>query len=84
MKPLMFITHDGRKLELDSKEDVKNRYCDLLNWQIGENGEIAFVKVGKYKFGGSKFKLIFTKWQKYFGTLNHQGLVVLTFNFFCF
>jgi vomeronasal 2 receptor len=48
-------------MELDENGDLKQGYYDLLNWQLDDNGEIAFVKVGEYKFRASKFELIFTK-----------------------
>nr|XP_020025630.1 LOW QUALITY PROTEIN: vomeronasal type-2 receptor 1-like [Castor canadensis] len=61
LKTVKFTTHDGEKMELDENGDLKQGYYDLLNWQLDDNGEIAFVKVGEYKFRASKFELIFTK-----------------------
>eukprot|EP00073_Rattus_norvegicus_P021190 XP_006232524.1 PREDICTED: vomeronasal 2 receptor 47 isoform X1 [Rattus norvegicus] len=56
-----FTTHDGRKIELDRSGDVKNGYYDILNWQMDDAGEIAFVKFGEYKFTSSKYELVLSK-----------------------
>ncbi|XP_062934691.1 vomeronasal type-2 receptor 1-like [Cynocephalus volans] len=60
LKTLKFTAHDGRRLEIDENGDVTG-YYDILNWQLDDNGEIAFVKVGEYIFTHSKFELVINK-----------------------
>lgn len=36
-------------------------WLDILNWQLDDNGEVAFVKVGEYTFKDSKFELVMIK-----------------------
>lgn len=60
LKTLPFITHNGKRIEIDANGDVTG-YCDTLNWPLGDNGEIAFVKVGEYIFTNSKFELVMKK-----------------------
>uniref|UniRef100_A0A5F9DJI7 G-protein coupled receptors family 3 profile domain-containing protein n=1 Tax=Oryctolagus cuniculus TaxID=9986 RepID=A0A5F9DJI7_RABIT len=55
-----FTTHDGRKIHVDRNGDVTG-YYDLLNWQLDDNGDIAFVKVGEYIFTQSKFEFMIRK-----------------------
>ncbi|XP_058517151.1 vomeronasal type-2 receptor 1-like [Ochotona princeps] len=57
LKTVMFTTHDGRKIEFDTNGDVVG-YYDILNWQLDDNGDIAFVKVGQYVYTKSKNELI--------------------------
>ncbi|GAB1287574.1 Vomeronasal 2, receptor 3 [Apodemus speciosus] len=44
IKDMEFTTHDGSKIELDKSGDIKSGYYDILNWQMDDDGEIAFVK----------------------------------------
>nr|APX52634.1 vomeronasal 2 receptor 1 [Microcebus ravelobensis] len=60
LKTLKFTTHDGRRIEIDENGDVTG-YYDILNWQLDDNGNIAFVKVGEYVFTNSMFELVITK-----------------------
>ncbi|GAB1287572.1 Vomeronasal 2, receptor 7 [Apodemus speciosus] len=60
-KGIKFATHDGSKIELDANGDMKNGYYDILNWHMDNTGEIAFVKVGEYKFTSSKYELVLPK-----------------------
>ncbi|XP_069329162.1 vomeronasal type-2 receptor 1-like [Eulemur rufifrons] len=60
LKTLKFTTHDGRRIEMDENGDVTG-YYDILNWQLDDNGNIAFVKVGEYVFTNSMFELVITK-----------------------
>lgn len=48
------------RIEVDDNGDVAG-YYDILNWQLDDNGEIAFVKVGEYIFTDSKFELVMIK-----------------------
>lgn len=52
LKTLQFTTHNGERIEIDENGDVTG-YYDILNWQLGDNGEIAFVKVGEHIFQNS-------------------------------
>ncbi|XP_069856125.1 vomeronasal type-2 receptor 1-like isoform X1 [Dipodomys merriami] len=58
---LRFTTHDGRKIEFDESGDIKEGNYDILNWQLDDNGEVAFVKLGEYTFRESKYELRFKK-----------------------
>ncbi|XP_004442266.1 PREDICTED: vomeronasal type-2 receptor 1-like [Ceratotherium simum simum] len=60
MKTLKFTTHNGMRIEIDENGDVSG-YYDILNWQLDDNGEVAFVKVGEYTFTDSKFELVMKK-----------------------
>lgn len=60
LKTLQFTTHNGERIEIDENGDVTG-YYDILNWQLGDNGEIAFVKVGEHIFTNSKFELVMKK-----------------------
>lgn len=60
LKTLKFITHNRERIEIDDNGDVTG-YYDIRNWQLGDNGEIAFVKVGEYIFTNSKFELMMKK-----------------------
>ncbi|KAJ8787163.1 hypothetical protein J1605_000506 [Eschrichtius robustus] len=44
LKTLKFTTHDGMRIEIDDNGAVTGNY-DILNWQLDDNGEIAFVKL---------------------------------------
>ncbi|XP_007941751.1 vomeronasal type-2 receptor 1-like [Orycteropus afer afer] len=57
LKTLKFTTHNGKRIEIDENGDVFG-YYDILNWQLNDNGEIAFVEVGEYIFTKSKFELV--------------------------
>uniref|UniRef100_G3T500 G-protein coupled receptors family 3 profile domain-containing protein n=1 Tax=Loxodonta africana TaxID=9785 RepID=G3T500_LOXAF len=57
LKTLKFTTHDGKRMEIDENGDVFG-YYDIINWQLNDDGEIAFVKVGEYMFTNSKFELV--------------------------
>lgn len=48
------------RIEVDDNGDVAG-YYDILNWQLDDNGEITFVKVGEYIFTNSKFELVMIK-----------------------
>ncbi|XP_023443408.2 vomeronasal type-2 receptor 1-like [Dasypus novemcinctus] len=56
LKSLRFTTHNGIRMKIDDNGDVTG-YYDLLNWQLNDNGEIDFVKVGEYIFTDTKFEL---------------------------
>ncbi|XP_041515300.1 vomeronasal type-2 receptor 1-like isoform X1 [Microtus oregoni] len=58
LNKLKFTTHDGRKIQFDVNGDLEIGYYDILNWQIDNTGEIAFVKIGEYKFQESSFELV--------------------------
>ncbi|VTJ72697.1 Hypothetical predicted protein [Marmota monax] len=60
VKTVQFTTHDGKTIQIDKNGDVMGHY-DILNWQLDDNGEIAFMKVGEYIFTENKFELVFTK-----------------------
>ncbi|MXQ80244.1 hypothetical protein E5288_WYG006305 [Bos mutus] len=60
MKTLQFTTHNGMRIEIDDNGDVTG-YYDILNWQLDDNGEVAFVKAGEYIFTDSKFELVMIK-----------------------
>ncbi|XP_028619400.1 vomeronasal type-2 receptor 1-like [Grammomys surdaster] len=66
MRKIKFTTHDGSKIELDSNGDIDNGYYDILNWHMDDAGEIAFVKVGEYKFTSSKHEFVLPKNSKLF------------------
>ncbi|XP_048201982.1 vomeronasal type-2 receptor 1-like [Perognathus longimembris pacificus] len=53
-----FTTHDGRKMKYVGDGDITSGYYDILNWQLEDSGEVAFVKVGEYKFSYFKQELI--------------------------
>ncbi|XP_006149830.1 vomeronasal type-2 receptor 1 [Tupaia chinensis] len=57
MKTLKFTTQGGVRIEIDENGDVTG-YYDVLNWQLGDNGDITFVKIGEYIFTKSKFQLV--------------------------
>ncbi|XP_037683290.1 vomeronasal type-2 receptor 1-like [Choloepus didactylus] len=57
LKTLRFTTHDGVRIEIDNNGDVTG-YYDILNWQLNDDGEIAFVKVGEFIFTQSKYELV--------------------------
>uniref|UniRef100_A0A8C2LLW1 G-protein coupled receptors family 3 profile domain-containing protein n=1 Tax=Cricetulus griseus TaxID=10029 RepID=A0A8C2LLW1_CRIGR len=61
LKGLKFTTHDGRRIQWNMNGDLESGYYDILNRQIDNAGEIAFVKVGEYKFQKSKFELVLPK-----------------------
>lgn len=48
------------KIEINEDGDVTG-YYDILNWQLDDNGEIAFVKVGEYIFTDSKLEFVLQK-----------------------
>uniref|UniRef100_A0A8I6ADM9 Vomeronasal 2 receptor, 46 n=1 Tax=Rattus norvegicus TaxID=10116 RepID=A0A8I6ADM9_RAT len=58
---IKFTTHDGRKIETDFFGDIVRGYYDILNWHMDNAGNIAFVKVGEYKFTTSKYELVLPK-----------------------
>ncbi|XP_007521142.2 vomeronasal type-2 receptor 1-like [Erinaceus europaeus] len=60
MKTLKFTTQNGRKIEINDNGDVTG-YYDILNWQLNDDGEIAFVKVGEYTFTNSMHELLMKK-----------------------
>lgn len=60
LKTLKFTTHNGMRIEIGDNGDVAG-YYDILNWQLDDNGEIAFMKVGEYIFTNSKFELVMIK-----------------------
>ncbi|XP_052587679.1 vomeronasal type-2 receptor 1-like isoform X1 [Peromyscus californicus insignis] len=60
-KNLKFTTHDGRKIKFDTNGDRESGYYDILNWQMDNAGEIAFVKIGEYKFQDTNFELVIPK-----------------------
>ncbi|XP_060232924.1 vomeronasal type-2 receptor 1-like isoform X1 [Meriones unguiculatus] len=60
-KQMKFTTHDGRQMELDANGDMESGYYDILNWQMDNAGEIAFIKVGEYKFKSTKYELVLQK-----------------------
>uniref|UniRef100_A0A8C6IG11 Vomeronasal 2, receptor 2 n=1 Tax=Mus spicilegus TaxID=10103 RepID=A0A8C6IG11_MUSSI len=60
-KKLKIITHDGAEIELDLNGDVGKGYYDILNWHMGNTGEITFVKVGEYKYTSTKSELVLPK-----------------------
>uniref|UniRef100_A0A8W4FHM2 Parathyroid cell calcium-sensing receptor n=1 Tax=Sus scrofa TaxID=9823 RepID=A0A8W4FHM2_PIG len=60
LKTLTFTTHNGMRIEIGDNGDVAG-YYDILNWQLDDNGEIAFMKVGEYIFTNSKFELVMIK-----------------------
>lgn len=60
MKTLQFTTHNRMRIEIDDNGDVTG-YYDILNWQLDDNGEVAFVKAGEYIFTDSKFELVMIK-----------------------
>ncbi|KAM5332449.1 LOW QUALITY PROTEIN: vomeronasal type-2 receptor 1-like [Glossophaga mutica] len=60
LKTLTFTTHNGMRMEIDENGDVTG-YYDTLNWQLDDDGEIAFVKAGEYVFTDSKFALVLKK-----------------------
>ncbi|XP_061273812.1 vomeronasal type-2 receptor 1-like [Bos javanicus] len=60
MKTLQFTTHNGMRIEIEDNGDVTG-YYDILNWQLDNNGEVAFVKAGEYIFTDSKFELVMIK-----------------------
>ncbi|CAD7673626.1 unnamed protein product [Nyctereutes procyonoides] len=41
-RTLKFAAHNGEGIEIDENGDVTGHY-DILNWQVGDNAEIAFV-----------------------------------------
>lgn len=47
MKNKIHFTVLGEKLSINDKGDVYTPY-DILNWQMNDTGEIAFVNVGKF------------------------------------
>ncbi|KAM9604295.1 LOW QUALITY PROTEIN: vomeronasal type-2 receptor 1-like [Trichechus inunguis] len=57
LKTLKFTTHNRRRIEIDENGDVFG-YYDIINWQLNDNGEIAFVKAGEYIFTNSKYELV--------------------------
>ncbi|XP_005393132.1 PREDICTED: vomeronasal type-2 receptor 1-like [Chinchilla lanigera] len=73
VKTVKFKTHDGKKIQVDQNGDVIG-YYDILNWQLDDNGEIAFVKVGEYKFASNKFELVFKKNSTIFWNTESSGL----------
>ncbi|XP_075403984.1 vomeronasal type-2 receptor 1-like [Tenrec ecaudatus] len=60
LKTLNFITHNGDRITIDGNGDVTG-YYDILNWQLNDNGEVDFVKIGEYIFTESKFELVIKK-----------------------
>lgn len=61
LKNIKFTTHNGMTIETDENGDVSRGYYDILNWQLDDNGEVAFVKIGEYTFTDSKFELVMRK-----------------------
>ncbi|XP_032754184.1 vomeronasal type-2 receptor 1-like [Rattus rattus] len=57
-RKIKFTTHDGSKIETDFYGDIESGYYEILNWHMDNAGEIAFVKVGEYKFTTSKYELV--------------------------
>ncbi|KAK7810133.1 hypothetical protein U0070_026537 [Myodes glareolus] len=57
LRLLEFTSHDGRKMQFNRLGDQKSGHYDILNWQIDDAGEVAFVKVGEYKFQESNFQI---------------------------
>lgn len=60
LNTLKFTTRNGERIEIDENGDVTG-YYDILNWQLVDNGEVAFVKVGEYIFTNSTFELLMKK-----------------------
>ncbi|XP_060052932.1 vomeronasal type-2 receptor 1-like [Erinaceus europaeus] len=60
MKTLKFTTQSGRRIEIDEHGEVIGVY-EILNWQLDDNGEIAFVKVGRCMHTVSKNELVMKK-----------------------
>ena len=60
-KKLKITTHDGAEIELNGNGDVDSGYYDILNWHMGDAGEITFVKVGEYKYTSTKSELVLPK-----------------------
>ncbi|XP_003794176.1 vomeronasal type-2 receptor 1-like [Otolemur garnettii] len=54
---LKFTAHDGRTVNIGQNGDLTG-YYDILNWQLDDSGNIAFVKVGEYVFTDSMFELV--------------------------
>ncbi|XP_077016967.1 vomeronasal type-2 receptor 1-like [Tamandua tetradactyla] len=57
LKTVKFTTHNGMRIEIDENGDIEG-YYDLLNWQLNDDGEIAFVKVGEFRFSKYKHELV--------------------------
>ncbi|KAM5279247.1 LOW QUALITY PROTEIN: vomeronasal type-2 receptor 1-like [Hipposideros larvatus] len=57
----LFTTLNGMRIEIYENGDMTGYYYEFLNWQLDDNGEIAFVKVGEYIFTNSKFELVIKK-----------------------
>lgn len=56
------------RTEIDENGDVTG-YYDILNWQLGDNGENAFLKVGEYIFTNSVFEVVMKKnWTIFWNT----------------
>ncbi|CAK7312046.1 Vomeronasal type-2 receptor 1 [Vulpes lagopus] len=60
LETLKFAAHNGEGIEIDENGDVTGHY-DILNRQVGDNAEIAFVKVGECILTNSKFELMMKK-----------------------
>lgn len=48
-------------MNFDTNGDPKSGYYDILNWQLDNAGEIAFVKIGEYRFQETNFELVIPK-----------------------
>ncbi|EHB03372.1 Vomeronasal type-2 receptor 1 [Heterocephalus glaber] len=73
MKMVRFETHDGKIIKFDSNGDMFGHY-DILNWQLDDNGEVAFVKIGEYKFKPNKIELVLEKNSTIFWNTESSGL----------
>lgn len=60
LKTLTFTTHNRMKIEMDENGDGTG-YYDVLNWQLDDDGEIAFVKVGERIFTDFESALVMKK-----------------------
>ena len=68
------------RIEIDDNGDVTG-YYDILNWQLDDNGEVTFVELENIYSQTLNLNLWWLRMQQYFGTLNHQRLVILIFYF---
>ncbi|XP_003428976.2 vomeronasal type-2 receptor 1-like [Ornithorhynchus anatinus] len=57
LKTLSFETHDGQQIKINEDGDTDGFY-EILNWQMNEDGKIAFVNVGKFSYGHQEFDMI--------------------------
>lgn len=58
IKYVNFTTKFGSKVFFDENEDSVAQY-DIVNWQMGENGSVNIVTIGRYdtSFKGEELKL---------------------------